>query len=75
MVPFFHGVPADLVHCGQESASRSRIEQLIGDAGLRPIYLAGSERIGLVDFVTAIRSALAFGQHRGRHLAFKVLGD
>lgn len=73
--PLFNGIPADLLYCGPDGESRAIIEQLISDVGLHPIYLGGSERVGLVDSITALWSALAFGQHRGRHLAFKVLSD
>jgi 8-hydroxy-5-deazaflavin:NADPH oxidoreductase len=33
------------------------------------------EQLGLLDSISALWFALAFGQKKGRHLAFKVLGD
>jgi 8-hydroxy-5-deazaflavin:NADPH oxidoreductase len=48
-------------------------EQMITDIGLRPIYVGGVEQAGLVDAVAGLWFALAFGQGKGRNLAFKVL--
>jgi predicted dinucleotide-binding enzyme len=73
--PLFDGVHADLFYCGPDGTSRQLVEQLIGDVGLRPIYVGGSERVGVVDSVASLWFALALGQHRGRHLAFKMLSD
>lgn len=47
---------------------------LISDVGLRPVYLGGAEQMGLLDSIASLWFALAFGQKKGRHLAFKVLG-
>jgi predicted dinucleotide-binding enzyme len=70
--PLFDGVAADLFYCGPDE-TRPLIEQLISDIGLHPMYLGGTEQVGLVDSVGALWFALAFGQGKGRHLAFKVL--
>ena len=71
--PEFEGGPADLFYCGPDGDSRTEVEQLITAIGLRPIYLGGVEQIGLVDAIGSLWFALAIGQHKGRHLAFKVL--
>jgi len=71
--PEFECGPADLFFCGPDGDSRAEVEQLITAIGLRPIYLGGVEQVGLVDAVGSLWLALAFGQHKGRHLAFKVL--
>ena len=71
--PEFEGGPADLFYCGPDGDSRTEVEQLITAIGLRPIYLGGVEQVGLVDAIGSLWFALAFGQHKGRHLAFKVL--
>lgn len=73
--PLFNGVRADLFYCGPEGESKVRVEQLISDVGLRPIYVGGSEEAGLVDSILPLWAALAFKQRRGRHLAFKLLDD
>jgi predicted dinucleotide-binding enzyme len=70
--PTFDGVQADLFYAGPE-ADRALVEQLIGDVGLRPIRLGDADQAGVVDTVLGLWFALAIGQKRGRHLAFKVL--
>jgi predicted dinucleotide-binding enzyme len=70
--PDFNGVQADLFFAG-DAANITLVEQLIGDIGLRPIYVGGMDQIPLVDSVAGLFFALAIGQKRGRHLAFKVL--
>lgn len=72
--PTFDGVQADLFYCGPDGATRTKVEQLIADVGLRPIYLGGSEQNGLLDTLTSLWFTLAIAQKKGRHLAFKVLG-
>lgn len=71
--PHYDGVQADLFYCGPDGEARSMVEGLIADIGLRPIYVGGVEQVGLVDSLAALWFALAFGQGRGRHLAFKAL--
>jgi 8-hydroxy-5-deazaflavin:NADPH oxidoreductase len=46
---------------------------LIADIGLGPVYLGGVEQVGVVDSLLGLWFALAVGQGKGRHLAFKVL--
>jgi len=71
--PEFEDGQADLFYCGPDGDAQSMVEQLITAIGLRPIYLGGVEQVDLVDAVARLWFALAFGQHKGRHLAFKVL--
>jgi predicted dinucleotide-binding enzyme len=71
--PEFEGGPADLFYCGSDGDARMAVEQLITDIGLRPVYLGGVEQVGLVDAIGSLWFALAFGQGKGRHLAFKML--
>ena len=71
--PLFDGTPADLFFCGTDGESRATVEQLISDIGLQPIYLGGVEQVGVVDSLLGLWFALAIGQGKGRHLAFKVL--
>ncbi len=73
--PVFDGVAADLFYAGPDGNSRATVEQLIADVGLRPVWLGGAEQAGLVDTITNLWFALAIGQRKGRHLAFRVLGD
>lgn len=71
--PEFDGIQADLFFCGTEGDSRATVEQLISEVGLRPVYLGGVGQVGIVDGIAGIWFALAFGQNKGRHLAFKML--
>ena len=70
--PTFNGVTADLFYAGPE-ADRELVERLIGAIGLNPMRLGGEDQAGLVDAAASLWFALALGQKRGRHLAFKVL--
>lgn len=72
--PNFNGIQADLFYCGPEGDARTNVERLISDVGLRPIYLGGNAQMGLLDSIASLWFTLAFGQKKGRHLAFKVLG-
>jgi len=68
------GVQADLFFAGPDGAARQQAEQLISDVGLRPIWLGGTDHADLVDQFMRVWFALAFEQHKGRRLAFKLLG-
>jgi predicted dinucleotide-binding enzyme len=71
--PQFGDVTADLFFCAA-AADRATVETLISAVGLNPIYL-GPDQHDILDSVTLLWFTLAVGQHRGRHLAFKVLHD
>jgi 8-hydroxy-5-deazaflavin:NADPH oxidoreductase len=71
--PVFDGIQADLFYCGADGDAREVVEQMIADVGLRPIRLGDVDQVGLVDSVGSLWFALALGQGKGRHLAFKVL--
>jgi 8-hydroxy-5-deazaflavin:NADPH oxidoreductase len=71
--PEFEGGRADLFYCGPDGDARAEVEQLIKDIGLGPMYVGGTEQVGLVDSVAGLWFALALGQGKGRQLAFKVL--
>jgi hypothetical protein len=71
--PVFDGVQADLFYAGPDGDARAMVEQLIGDIGLRPVYVGGPDQVGVVDAVASLWFALALGQGKGRRLAFKML--
>ena len=71
--PMFGSVQADLFYAGPEGQPQSLVEQLIADVGLRPVRVGGPAQVAVVDAITSLWFALAMGQKRGRHLAFKVL--
>ncbi len=71
--PEVRGVQADLLYAGPDGADRSAVERIIGDIGLRPVYVGGAETVPLVDALGALWGALAFGRGMGRRLFFKVV--
>lgn len=74
--PRFAGDPADLFYAGPESPERASVEQLISDVGFRPQFVGpGPDAHLAVDTLTTLWFAMAFGRHRGRHLAFRLLTD
>jgi predicted dinucleotide-binding enzyme len=74
--PQFGSERADLFYSGPDGPSRATIERLIEEIGLRPIYVGdGTAGADTVDHVLRLWFALAIGQKRGRHLAFRVLDD
>jgi hypothetical protein len=70
--PQLGGQQIDLFYAGAESA-RPAAEQLIREIGLRPVYLGGLETVPVIDGLTRAWFALAFGQDKGRRVAFKLL--
>ncbi|MGB7050880.1 MAG: NAD(P)-binding domain-containing protein [Acidimicrobiales bacterium] len=69
--PNFGDTNADMFFSAGE-ADRGTVEALIKAVGLRPVY-TGEGAHDVVDGVGSLWFALAIGQKRGRHLAFKVL--
>lgn len=73
--PVLDGAQADLFYCGSDGPSRTLVERVIQDVGLRPVYVGGPEQAGVVDGVASLWFALVFGQKRPRRLAFKLLTE
>jgi predicted dinucleotide-binding enzyme len=71
--PQFGDATADLFFSAA-APDQAAVEALIGAVGLIPVYL-GPDQFDTLDGVLRLWFALAVGQHRGRHLAFKVLQD
>jgi predicted dinucleotide-binding enzyme len=71
--PELNGVRADLLFAGPEGETRSAVEGLITDVGLRPVYVGGPETAPLVDALGGLWGALAFGRGMGRRLFLKVI--
>ena len=65
----------DLFYAGPDDNSRQVVEQLVADVGLNPIYVGGHEQLDTVDGLTKLWFAMAFGQGKGRRLAFKMMTD
>lgn len=72
--PEVGGVQADLFYCGPEG-ERELVEELIGDVGLRAVWVGDSDAVEIVDGLTRLWFTLALGQGRGRRLAFKMIQD
>jgi predicted dinucleotide-binding enzyme len=64
---------ADLFFCGAPGHPRATVEGLIGDVGLRPVYVGGPEQADNVDALLNLWMALVRGQGMGRGVAFKLL--
>lgn len=71
--PIIGGVQADLFYCGEAGPDQEVVNGLIGDVGIRPVYIGGLEQASLVDSLTGLWFGLAILGGRGRHLAFKML--
>jgi len=69
--PEFDGAGADMFYSAPET-DRETLDALIAAVGLRPVYV-GEGQQDTVDGVLRLWFALAIGQNRGRHLAFRTL--
>jgi len=72
--PRLGGAAIDLFFCAQAEA-RPAAEQLIGDVGLRPVYLGDIDAAPTVDGLTRAWFALVSAQGRGRRLALKMMQE
>lgn len=72
--PKHGGIQADLIFCGSPE-QRAVAEQLISETGMNPVYIGGLDQTPIVDMMTKLWFALAFGQAGGRRISFKVLRD
>lgn len=72
--PRIEGEQVDLFYCGPHGKSQEVVEELIAAIGLRPIRVGGLETAALVDAIGSLWVILAIGQHRGRHISFRLLG-
>ena len=70
--PRFGETLADMLYCA-DAAGRPIGEELIEALGMRPVYVGDLDQVHLVDMLTGLWAALAYGQKRGRRLAFKIL--
>lgn len=73
--PQLGGTQVDLFFCGPDGSAAELVRQLITDVGLRPIYVGGSEQVGVVDGLASLWFALVFGQKRPRRTAFHLIEE
>ena len=71
--PTFRSVAADLFYCGPDGEERSKVEKLILDVGLNPVFLGGPDSVDIVDSVLKMWFTLVSGRKMGRNIAFKLL--
>jgi predicted dinucleotide-binding enzyme len=67
------GTQADMFYAGPEGASKDRVEGLIRDVGLNPIWVGGVDAVDTVD--GALRLWFALSRRHGRRIAFKLITD
>jgi predicted dinucleotide-binding enzyme len=72
---FDSGERADLFYAGPEGASREKVEVLIRDVGLRPVWVGGADHVETVDGVARLWFALVMGRRLTRRTAFRMLAD
>lgn len=72
---FPSGERADLFYAGPDGAPREAVERLIGDVGLRPVWVGGPEHVDTVDGVARLWFALVMGRRLPRRTAFRMLTE
>lgn len=71
--PVLGGAQADLFYAGPEGRGKEKVERLIQDAGLRPIWVGGADQADTIDGVLKLWLTLA--RKRGRRIAFRLISD
>lgn len=65
----------DLFYCGDAGEAQGKVDSLIRDIGLNPVYLGGLEHSSTLDALTKLWFNLAFQKAYGRRVALKVLSE
>jgi 8-hydroxy-5-deazaflavin:NADPH oxidoreductase len=73
--PVVDGTQADQFYCGPDGASRATMEQLIADAGFRPVWVGGPEEVEVVDGLLRLWFTLVMKHGHSRRLAFRMLEE
>lgn len=71
--PVIGGITADLFYAGPEGPTKAKVEKLIEDVGLNPIWVGGTDHADTVDGV--LRLWITLSRMHGRHIAFKLITD
>lgn len=71
--PQVNGAVADHFYCGPDGETRSTVDKLLAEVGNRPIWVGGSEVIGLVDALGSLWVTLIFQRGYPRGVALKLL--
>jgi predicted dinucleotide-binding enzyme len=73
--PILRNQTIDHFYCGDTGEAQSKVENLIRDIGLNPVYLGGLEHSSTLDALTKLWFNLAFQKGYGRRVALKVLSE
>jgi 8-hydroxy-5-deazaflavin:NADPH oxidoreductase len=73
--PVINGQTADMFYSGPEGATQSRVQQLIEEIGVNPIWVGDNDRVHLVDNMGALWVNMVFQRGWKRHTAFKVIAN
>lgn len=73
--PIVDGTQADGFYCGPDGESRTTVEQLITDVGLRPVWIGGPEQVEVVDGLLRLWFALVMQRGHSRRLALRALEE
>jgi predicted dinucleotide-binding enzyme len=71
--PKLGGTQADMFFAGPEGPSQQKVEQLIEDVGLNPVWVGGADAVDTVDGV--LRLWFTLSRRHGRRIAFKLITD
>jgi predicted dinucleotide-binding enzyme len=71
--PILSGEQVDLFYAGPEGETKTAVEKLISDVGLRPVWVGGTDAVDTVDGV--LRLWFTLSRTRGRRIAFKLISD
>jgi predicted dinucleotide-binding enzyme len=67
------GARPDLFYAGPDGDSKQKVEQLIKDVGLNPVWVGGPDAVDVVDGVLRLWFTLA--RRLGRRIAFRLITD
>lgn len=73
--PSLAGTQIDLFYCGSAGEAQKKVDRLIADIGLRPIYVGDLSKLAVIDNLTKLWFALVFEGGYSRRTAFKLLSE
>jgi predicted dinucleotide-binding enzyme len=71
--PEIHGTQVDHFFTGPDGAARQKVEQLIAEVGVRPIWIGDNRLVNLVDALGSLWVNLGRQPGLSRHIALKLL--
>lgn len=73
--PVVNGTQVDHFFCGPDGDAKLKVEQLIRDVGLNPVYVGELNMRFVVDRLGSLWVTLAFQRGLGRRLGFKMVRE